>query len=170
MVGGLWHGASWMFIIWGALHGTAIVLHRAWQQMGLKMNSILAWFITFNFINITWIFFRAKEWEDAKNILSSMSGINGILLPEKYAKYFGDFNNTLIQFGTVFSHMDGKKAIIYIFIAVILILSTKNTSETIFHPSYTLSRIKAFYYGMLTAIAIVIMSTEHYSEFIYFNF
>ncbi|OHD94969.1 MAG: acetyltransferase, partial [Sulfuricurvum sp. RIFOXYD2_FULL_44_160] len=71
LVGGLWHGASWMFIIWGALHGTAIVLHRAWQQMGLKMNSILAWFITFNFINITWIFFRAKDWDAAKNILSA---------------------------------------------------------------------------------------------------
>jgi D-alanyl-lipoteichoic acid acyltransferase DltB (MBOAT superfamily) len=75
LIGGLWHGASWMFVIWGALHGIAIVLHRMWKQLGLTMNTMLAWFITFNFINITWIFFRAKDWGQAKNIFLGMGGI-----------------------------------------------------------------------------------------------
>lgn len=57
LIGGLWHGAGWTFIVWGALHGIALAIHRLWQSLGFKMNKILAWFITFNFVNITWIFF-----------------------------------------------------------------------------------------------------------------
>ena len=47
LLGGFWHGAGWTFIVWGALHGIALAIHRAWQSLGFKMNKILAWFITF---------------------------------------------------------------------------------------------------------------------------
>jgi len=167
LVGGLWHGASWMFIIWGALHGTAIVLHRAWQQMGLKMNSILAWFITFNFINITWIFFRAKDWDAAKNILSAMSGINGILLPEKYAKYFGDFNNTLIQFGSVYEHINGKaQTTVYIILGFIMVLTLKNSMQL--WDSFKPTRLNLVFTIAIFLTAVSMMSRV--SEFLYFNF
>ena len=63
LIGGLWHGASWMFVIWGALHGVAIVLHRIWKDLGLRMWGWMGWFITFNFVNIAWVFFRAKDFD-----------------------------------------------------------------------------------------------------------
>jgi D-alanyl-lipoteichoic acid acyltransferase DltB (MBOAT superfamily) len=85
LIGGLWHGASWMFVIWGALHGGALVLHRLWQAMGAKMPLLLAWFVTFNFINITWVFFRAVDMTSALNVLSGMVGLNGIALPSGLA-------------------------------------------------------------------------------------
>ncbi|MDH4945508.1 MBOAT family protein, partial [Sulfurimonas sp. C5] len=69
IIGGLWHGAGWTFVFWGFLHGAALVIHRIWKTLGFTMNSILAWFITFNFINIAWVFFRAKEWDDAIKVL-----------------------------------------------------------------------------------------------------
>ena len=59
IIGGIWHGAGWTFVFWGLLHGIALVIQRAWNQLGFKMNTILAWFITFNFVNIAWVFFRA---------------------------------------------------------------------------------------------------------------
>ena len=78
IIGGIWHGAGWTFVFWGFLHGIALVIQRAWSQLGFKMNTVLAWFITFNFVNIAWVFFRAKEWDDALKVLSGMMGVNGV--------------------------------------------------------------------------------------------
>lgn len=72
IIGGTWHGAGWTFVFWGFFHGIALVMQRAWNQLGFKMNSMLAWFITFNFVNIAWVFFRAKEWDDALKVLDGM--------------------------------------------------------------------------------------------------
>ncbi|WP_317454241.1 MBOAT family O-acyltransferase, partial [Campylobacter concisus] len=72
LIGGLWHGAAWTFVVWGALHGFAIVIHRCWQKLNFKLNKIIAWIITFNFVNFTWIFFRAKSFEDAMKVIRGM--------------------------------------------------------------------------------------------------
>jgi len=85
ILGGIWHGAGWTFIFWGFLHGMALVIHRFWKTLGFKMPKILAWFITFNFINIAWVFFRAKEWEDAIKVLKGMVNIEYIAFSKKFA-------------------------------------------------------------------------------------
>ena len=72
LIGGLWHGAAWTFVVWGALHGVAIVIHRCWQKLNFKLNKIIAWIITFNFVNFTWIFFRAKSFKDAMRVIRGM--------------------------------------------------------------------------------------------------
>lgn len=167
LVGGLWHGASWMFVIWGAMHGFAIVLHRAWQQMGKKMNTLLAWFITFNFINVTWIFFRAKDWEDAKNVLFGMIGLNGVMLPEKYAGKLTFLQEFGITFGGVFGDINGKaQTIVYIVLAFIIALKLTNSMEMLrnFQPT----RLNLAFTLTIFLVAVSMMSTV--SEFLYFNF
>ncbi len=72
LLGGIWHGAGWTFVFWGALHGGALVLHRLWQQAGLYMPKLLGWFLTFNFVNIAWVFFRARNFDDALKVLKGM--------------------------------------------------------------------------------------------------
>ena len=62
LIGGIWHGAGWTFVAWGALHGFGLILHRIWNKLGGKMNKVLGVFLTFNFVNIAWVFFRAKTW------------------------------------------------------------------------------------------------------------
>jgi len=79
LIGGVWHGAGWMFIAWGLLHGTALAAHRLWEKTGLKMHWAAGWFITFNFIVISWVFFRAKEMKDAVRVLRAMAGMNGVV-------------------------------------------------------------------------------------------
>jgi len=74
LLGGIWHGAGWTFVAWGALHGTALVIHRVWRDLQLKMPKLLGWFITFNFINVAWVFFRAKNFDDALKVLKGMFG------------------------------------------------------------------------------------------------
>ena len=81
LIGGLWHGAGWTFIFWGFLHGIAMVVHRLWQKSGLILPNLLAWFLTFQFVNVAWVFFRADSFTTAINILKGMCGLNGFKFP-----------------------------------------------------------------------------------------
>jgi D-alanyl-lipoteichoic acid acyltransferase DltB (MBOAT superfamily) len=71
LIGGLWHGAATRFVIWGGLHGIALVIDRIWQWIfcGVKRKSRFAHLagiiITFNFVSFAWIFFRAASLHDA---------------------------------------------------------------------------------------------------------
>ena len=76
LIGGLWHGAGWTFIFWGFLHGLALIVHRLWKKYSpYEMNNFLGVFVTFNFVNIAWVFFRAEEWPDAIYMLEAMFGL-----------------------------------------------------------------------------------------------
>lgn len=73
LLGGLWHGASWTFVIWGGLHGLALIVHREWQRhtthAGATFKKVMAWIavpLTFYWILITWVFFRAQNVYDEK--------------------------------------------------------------------------------------------------------
>lgn len=101
LLGGLWHGAGWTFIFWGTLHGFALMIHKAWKTLGFTMNKYLAWFITFNFVNITWIFFRAKQWDDALKVLTGMFELKGIILPNKFSNTLAFLTQYGIEFGKV---------------------------------------------------------------------
>jgi len=78
-VAGMWHGAGWTFVIWGALHGAALVVNHVWKRRKLKLPPLLGWLITFNFVNAGFVFFRAKSVEDALKVLKGMVGMNGVL-------------------------------------------------------------------------------------------
>ena len=76
LLGGLWHGAAWTFMVWGGLHGTYLILERL-QRRYLpfeinKWNGIFLAFITFSCVNITWVFFRARTFDTAWNMIKSM--------------------------------------------------------------------------------------------------
>ncbi|MDX2269670.1 MAG: MBOAT family O-acyltransferase [Bryobacter sp.] len=81
VLGGLWHGATWNFLIWGALHGLGLSACRAWQawRSGNTWNSPLsrglATFWTFHFVCLGWVFFRATTLENALTILQQISSL-----------------------------------------------------------------------------------------------
>ena len=73
LLGGLWHGASWNFVIWGGMHGLALIVHREYQRLtenaAAWFKTMMAWLavpLTFYWICITWIFFRAQPVIDPK--------------------------------------------------------------------------------------------------------
>ena len=76
LLGGLWHGAAWTFMIWGGLHGTYLILEKLQKQYVpfkiTKWNGIFLSFLTFSCVNITWVFFRAREFDTAWNMIKSM--------------------------------------------------------------------------------------------------
>ena len=81
LLGGLWHGAAWTFVIWGALHGIYLVVERLLKNtIQIKINAwngILLALLTYTLVNFTWVFFRAREFSTAKNMISSMLFMNG---------------------------------------------------------------------------------------------
>jgi len=166
ILGGLWHGAGWTFIFWGFLHGAALVIHRAWKNLGFKMNAVLAWFITFNFINIAWVFFRAKEWDDAIKILKSMFGFTGIEFSSKYTEKLAFLNDYGITFGEWLHHIDGNKSVSWILIGFIIVLATKNSKQLreSFRPN------KWYLIFSIVLMMYAVSSLNKLSEFLYFNF
>ena len=75
-LGGLWHGAAWTFVIWGMLHGLAMIVCRAWGDFGRPLPRGLAWALTFLFVMTTWVFFRATSLDGALAMLQAMAGMN----------------------------------------------------------------------------------------------
>ncbi len=79
LLGGLWHGASWNFVVWGGLHGTALVIHKFFMDNVSKkyvikslVYKLFTWFITLTFVCITWIFFRSTSFSMSLTILKKM--------------------------------------------------------------------------------------------------
>ncbi|CAM3897316.1 MBOAT family protein [Arcobacter cloacae] len=169
VIGGLWHGAGWTFVFWGFLHGMALVIHRVWSNLGFRMNTILAWFITFNFVNIAWVFFRAKEWEDAIKVLSSMFSLDNVVLPNPLATKLAFLKDFGIEFGGFIANIDsdgGKTLIPMLLLAFILVLAFKNSMEKWkeFKLNYKTLFLAFFCFSM------GILSLNKVSEFLYFNF
>ena len=69
LVSGLWHGAGWTFLIWGGLHGLGQVLERVWGKGREKLPGLLRWALTFGFVNVAWVFFRAPGVRPALTLL-----------------------------------------------------------------------------------------------------
>ena len=166
LIGGIWHGAGWTFLFWGFLHGSAIVIHRAWRHMGFRLNTLVAWFITFNFINITWVFFRAKEWEDAIKVLKGMF-TGTLVLPLEWKEKLDFLVGTDVQFGYWLQAISRDTYTMYwVFMGLFVTLILKNSNElaTNFKPSI----FTALYAAVLFLVGA--SSLSKLSEFLYFNF
>jgi len=171
VISGFWHGAGWTFIIWGAMHGFALVIHRFWKELGFEMNKILAWFITFNFVNIAWVFFRAKEWEDAVKILKGMFGLNGVVLNDRFAIIFNYLTNIKVTSFVEKSYkFNFDITIIWYILITFYILKFKNSVELkdSFNPS--LKILSGTVILMLISLFYILYMQNRVSEFLYFDF
>ncbi|MBM4147771.1 MAG: MBOAT family protein [Lentisphaerae bacterium] len=89
VVGGLWHGAAWTFLLWGFLHGVAASIQREWSSRFRPLPRRVSWAVTFLFVHVTWVFFRARAWGDAVKVLKGMVGGSGFVLPGPAASALG---------------------------------------------------------------------------------
>jgi D-alanyl-lipoteichoic acid acyltransferase DltB (MBOAT superfamily) len=171
ILGGLWHGAGWTFIFWGFLHGLALAIHRVWKNLGFTMNKYLAWFITFNFVNIAWVFFRANEWEDAIKVLKGMFGFNSIVVSKQFANtfnYINPLNDFFILKGTKFSELISIYTLEFIILGFIII-SLKNSNEIIKDRKVFDNKF-IVWFAVLFGLSLLYMNLSSGSEFLYFNF
>lgn len=80
LISGIWHGAGWTFIVWGLLHGAAQVTERLWGGRRDALPKWLRWVMTFFFLNLAWVFFRAPDISAAAALLKTAvtGGFGGI--------------------------------------------------------------------------------------------
>jgi alginate O-acetyltransferase complex protein AlgI len=88
MLGGLWHGANWTFIIWGALHGVFLIVNHIWTKMNLPCPPLLGRTITFLSVVMAWGWFRAENVSSGIRLCKSLVGVNGLLPTDASLKTF----------------------------------------------------------------------------------
>ncbi|WP_229363234.1 MBOAT family protein [Flectobacillus sp. BAB-3569] len=148
LVGGIWHGANWNFLIWGALHGLALVIHRVWIKRGYFLPNILSWILTFFFVNFTWVFFRALTFNDAIIVLKCMLGGTG------------GVRNGSVVFTDIFT--------LPVVVLGVILLFLKNPQELTkeFKPNIP----HLIYMVVLALISTLYLNSITSSDFLYFDF
>lgn len=77
LLGGLWHGASWNFVLWGFLHGAALIVERMFRRDGAARHAWVWWLSTQVWVLFTWVPFRARTFADTLSVLKAMFGFGG---------------------------------------------------------------------------------------------
>lgn len=171
LLGGLWHGASWNFVLWGGMHGICIAGNHAFRGLGFRIPSQVGWCLTFLAIVISWVLFRTTEFEHAMRIYAGMAGLNGIVLPLRFADELAWMQSVMP--GVRFASSELLKltaATILAFAAGVTFL-LPNTEET-FRPAGQWRQVIpgswAVRYALLGLFGFI--AIHNAQEFIYFRF
>lgn len=167
LIGGLWHGASWTFVVWGGLHGLMIAANHALRK-SMPSLKIPAWpciTLTFLLTTILWVFFRCESFDGALNMLQSMFFIS----PDKSFELLNDPKTLLLLFFLT--------AIIFLFPSSMKIMGLDRLDPETQSIDKTHSRITFkpdILWVMITTGAfltgVMLMQTNIGKEFIYFDF
>ncbi len=153
-VGGLWHGANWTFILWGAMHGAATCVHKMWSKLNIKLNEFVSILITFLFVDVAFTVFRAPTIEKGISIYKSMLGLNGFA-PIEINKLRFAFEN-----GSV------KISILLLLSTFILVFFSKNSMEL----ARKVKPNAIYFTATLIMLVVSILSINKVSAFLYFQF
>ncbi|MCX2979461.1 MBOAT family protein [Halieaceae bacterium IMCC14734] len=145
LLGGLWHGAGWTFVIWGGLHGLALVVHRGWSSK-VTMPSWLGWIMLALFLAFTWVLFRAPDLTTAVAIWQSMLGLNGFDIQR--------LDSSTLNFCA----------------AVFLLAIFGPTSQKLITYSLRPRRIYAVMTSLFIFYLTLNIANDGYTEFLYFQF
>jgi len=146
-VSGIWHGAGWTFVLWGAMHGAASIIFRLWAKTKIELPGYLAWFITFMFVNLAWVFFRASSVGEATNVIVAMFDFS-----------HANFSLSVIE----------DFRILPMLLAGIVFLFFKNTNELL--AEFTLSRANMIKIIIMAVLGMIFLNSITASEFLYFDF
>ncbi len=91
LLGGLWHGAGWTFIVWGGLHGLYLIINHGWRAVFPNPSTgpfamSASWLLTFFAVVVAWVFFRAVDFPSAVLVLNGLWGGNGIAVSQEFAQ------------------------------------------------------------------------------------
>ena len=163
---GLWHGAGWTFIFWGALHGLLLVINHIWRRTNIVLPRIINWGLTFLCVVVCWVFFRAENFHDAIAVLRAMVDIGNVALPadSSWEIHLG----FLREFGISFKPWDANfsNQVFYLFVTTLLLLHIPCPQHWLesFNPNikWLVAIVIAFMYA--------VWHMNEYSEFLYFQF
>jgi alginate O-acetyltransferase complex protein AlgI len=153
LLGGLWHGGAWTFVVWGGLHGLALIIHKEWTGVREKIPGAMAvmkWLavpLTFYWVCIAWIFFRAVSFQDALDI------VQRFVLLHAYGKHLQSLDPRLLLF------FAGVALIHYLNFRGLFSQWWRRPPAPVFAAGY----------GSAAALALLFVPMK-YTPFIYFQF
>lgn len=143
LLGGLWHGAGWTFIIWGGLHGFYLIINHAWRRLRLymgwndggRLTRLGAGSLTFLAVVVGWVFFRSENFSTAMNMLHGMAGINGMSLPASWegdlGHYFAHYNWIVFHSMCPISHLNPGSALIVLCMGFVVVWMMPNVRQVL---------------------------------------
>lgn len=196
LLGGLWHGAGWTFVIWGGLHGFFLVVNHFWLSLRTSFGQdvtqtniygrVAGRALTFIAVVVGWVIFRSESLASAISILKGMAGYNGAILhhawQSKLAGFGGLLNSVGIGFGDLVA-VDSVRALGLLLLLVMSCYFVPNTQEIMknFRPvldayrssssgrlEWRPSFVWAIVVGAMAALSVSLITRE--SEFLYFQF
>ncbi len=165
---GLWHGASWTFVIWGLLHGAALALYRWGKRFFDRLGVVCNWLLTFVFVNLAWVFFRAPSLDTVKMLFYQLATCN---IGPLHESFLACFKSAPIDFFVNLWHGTPDCYLPFIAIALPLvllaaILALPNSDAYVenFKPSPL--------HGIMTATILfwALISLNGVTAFLYFTF
>ena len=148
LLGGLWHGASWTFVVWGGVHGLGLLLNHMWRRSGILLPSSFSWSLTFGFVMITWVLFRSSDFPAAINQISSM------FIPGKIST-----TSTVIDFDKI-----------WILCVAVFTALVGPVSQDFIHNNLKPIKTHAFATALALTFLIIYVGGWKTEEFIYFQF
>ncbi|MCM1385707.1 MAG: MBOAT family protein [Bacillus sp. (in: Bacteria)] len=167
LASGFWHGASWSFVFWGMCHGIFMIITRRFHKFFERLHPALSWFITFGFVNVMWVFFRADSFSEALRFLKIMASCSFGAIDENILSCFNLPEITFfLQKMPIESIYPYFTITIFFVLSMAVILGCKNAYEKMNEFKPSAFRVAASAFLMLLCIC----SFSGISTFLYFNF
>ncbi|MBF0165732.1 MAG: MBOAT family protein [Magnetococcales bacterium] len=186
LLGGLWHGAGWTFVLWGGLHGLYLVVNHGWRYLFGADGASLVWrllwgWVTFIAVVFAWVPFRAPDFDTAIHMFAGMLGGNGVSLPINFVILF-KVDSSMVKFLGL-TPLSGLPAVEYIviFLGLLIVWFLPNTQQWIpcykfvFDAEHELAKgvqkqemMYAVGLGLLMGMSL--LSLNRASDFLYFQF
>jgi alginate O-acetyltransferase complex protein AlgI len=192
LLGGLWHGAAWTFVIWGGLHGLYLIVNHGWTNLRRPsaahsaMGRLLSAAATFFAVVIGWVFFRAANTTAAWHMLRGMAGLNGATLPAALLDHAGPLRSGLLHLGVTSAANLGGNAFVWMWAWILWLLAiawlapntqqimvrARPTLEAVTPPRMVLRWAASPGWGLAVGVvaAIGFLSVTRGSEFLYWQF
>nr|WP_181448009.1 MBOAT family protein [Dissulfurirhabdus thermomarina] len=171
LLGGLWHGANWTLVLWGAFHGAMLWIQLLWSKLHRPLPGPVAWAVTFTGLAFSMVLVRAPDLATTMAVWKGMLGFNGFALPLKLLHKWGPVAAWLADHGVTFTtlapYWRRSKEIQHLAACLVLVLAFPNSQE-IFARYFRPSRLWAFAYAACAVVGILALTKV--SEFLYFRF
>ncbi len=186
LLGGMWHGAGWTFIIWGGLHGFYLIMNHAWQifrekvlghdiQQSSSVGRALSVFLTLMMVIIAWVFFRSSSLESAISMLQSMAGYNGASIPEAVIRTVPALNSVINSLNIQLTSIGGNFfytswSSILLIIPFLFGPTSHRLIEMVKQKKWHLGMNKRTAYALSVVLLLSFINLNKNSEFLYFQF
>jgi alginate O-acetyltransferase complex protein AlgI len=199
LLGGLWHGANWTFVVWGGLHGVFLIINHGWQTItkpySLRQNGVIYMLgrfvgapLTFLLVVVAWVFFRSDDLPSALLLVKAMSFGNGVSVTDSLNLLFGNLIPLMHANGFFpVTRLSGSLFIPLAITGICFVFFLPNSQELLLNPTSSrrfnvltpvsaatgeISWVVGFKAGLFVAmiLALSLVSLSTGSEFLYYQF